>query len=99
MHSTQIVESQGSQSQLVRAEVTGAYSNPPRSVIDKDLTSLSVLQARNVPHIKTFLGRKREYFVTIGYQATTKKAKKTKKTKSVQIEGQTAVWNQPLDAL
>jgi hypothetical protein len=39
---------------------------------------------------------KREYFVTVAYQAT---KKKTKRTKSVQIEGQMAVWNQTLDAL
>ncbi|KAF8265520.1 hypothetical protein EI94DRAFT_1831160 [Lactarius quietus] len=77
--STQVDKSQGSQSSLVRVEVT-------------------VLRAHNVPHIKTVFGGKREYFVTIVYQATTKKAKKTKKTKSVQIEGQTAVWNQTLDA-
>ena len=48
MNSTQIVESQGSQLQLVCAEVTGAYSNPPQSGIDKDLTSLLVLRAGNV---------------------------------------------------
>jgi hypothetical protein len=57
---------------------------------------LLVLRALNVPHIKTIFGGKREYFVTIAYQAT---KRKTKKTKSVQIEGQTAVWNQTLDAL
>jgi len=58
---------------------------------------LLVLRARNVPHINTIFGGKRDYFVTIAYQATTKKTKK--RTKSVQIEGQTAVWNQRLDAL
>ena len=99
MDSSQIAEPQGSQSQLVSAEVTGAYSNAPRSGIDKDLTSLSVLRARNVPHTKTLFGGKREYFVTVAYQATTKKSKKTKKTKSVQIEGQMAEWNQTLDPL
>ena len=58
--------------------------------------ALLVLRALNVPDIKTIFGGKRDYFVTIGYQAT---KKKTKKTKTVQIEGQTAVWNQTLDAL
>ncbi|KAN0128709.1 hypothetical protein V8E53_013430 [Lactarius tabidus] len=58
---------------------------------------VTVLQALNVPHIKTKFGGKREYFVTVAYQVTTKKTKKTKKTKSVQSEGQTAVWNQTLD--
>jgi hypothetical protein len=57
---------------------------------------LSVLRALNVPLIKTIFGGKREYIVTIAYQTT---KKKTKKTKSVQIEGQAAVWNQTLDAL
>jgi len=76
MGSAQPAEAQGSQSELVRVEVT-------------------VHQAGNVPHIKTILGVKREYFVTITYQVT---KKKTKKTKSVQIEGQTAVWNQSFDA-
>jgi len=58
---------------------------------------LLVLRARNVPQFKTILGVKREYFVTIAYGATTKKTKK--RTKGVQIEGQTAVWNERLDAL
>jgi len=58
---------------------------------------LLVLRAHNVPQFKTILGVKREYFVTITYRATTKKTKK--KTKGVQNEGQTAVWNQTLDAL
>ena len=69
---------------------------PSHSCLDKYLISLLVLQALNVRHIKTIFGGKREYFVTIAYQMT---KKKTKKTKSVQIEGQTAVWNQTLDAL
>ena len=55
-----------------------------------------VLRADNVPYIKTF-GVKREYFVTISHGVTTKKT--TKKTKSVQIDGGTAVWDQRLDAL
>ena len=66
--------------------------------IDKDLISLLVLQALNVPYIKNIFGGKREYFVSIGYQATKKKLKKTK-TKSVQIEGQMVVWGQSLDPL
>jgi hypothetical protein len=90
----QVTESQGG-----HVEVTGAYLNPAGARIDKDLISPSVLRALNVPHIKTIFGGKREYFVTIAYQATTKKEKKTKKTKSVQSEGQTAVWNQTLDPL
>jgi hypothetical protein len=57
---------------------------------------LLVLRALNLPHIKAIFGGRREYFVTITHQAT---KKKTKKTKSVRIEGQTAVWNQTLDAL
>ena len=40
---------------------------------------------------------KREFFVTLAYQATSEKIKR--RTKSVQIEGQTAVWDQRLDAL
>jgi len=55
---------------------------------------LLVLRARNVPHIKTTFGGKREFFITIAYGATTKKTKKRTK-----IEGQTAVWNERLDAL
>ena len=88
---TQIAESQGR-----HVEVTGAYLNPNRAGIDKDLISLLVLRALNVPNIKTIFGGKRECFVTVGYPATKKKAKKTK---SVQIERQTAVWNQTLDPL
>ncbi|KAH9040717.1 hypothetical protein EDB85DRAFT_66772 [Lactarius pseudohatsudake] len=59
---------------------------------------VTVLRARNVPHIKTTFGRKREFFVTIAYGATTKTEKQTKKrTKSVHTDGQTAVWDQRLD--
>ena len=57
---------------------------------------LLVLRAHNVPYIKTF-GAKREYLVTISDGVTTKKT--MKKTKSVQIEGETVVWDQRLDAL
>ena len=89
-HSTQIIESQ---SQLGRVEVTGAYLIPTRSTVCKYLL---VLRAHNVPHIKAF-GVKREYFVTIIDGATTKKT--MKKTKSIQIVGDTAVWDQRLDAL
>jgi hypothetical protein len=64
---------------------------------DKHLISLLVQQARNVPLHKTTFGRKREYFVTIAYQATTNKSE-TKRTKGAQIEGQTVVWDQKLDA-
>ena len=71
----------------------------PRFGIDKDLICLSVLRARNVPNIKTRFGGKRKYFVTVAHQATKRKAKKTKKTKSVQIEEQAVEWNQTLDAL
>ena len=70
---------------------------PTLSGLNKYLITFLVLRARNVPHIKTIFGVKREYFVTIAYRAITKKTKK--RTKSVQIEGQTAVWNQRLDAL
>jgi len=55
---------------------------------------LLVLRAHKVPDIKTLFGVKREFFVTT---ATTKKTKR--RTKSVRIEGQTAEWNQTLDAL
>ncbi|KAH9020771.1 hypothetical protein EDB84DRAFT_554313 [Lactarius hengduanensis] len=80
--STQIAESQGSQSQPISVGVT-------------------VIRARNVPHIKTSFGRKREFFVTIAYGATTKKTKRQteKRTKGVHIDGQTAVWDQRLDTL
>jgi hypothetical protein len=57
---------------------------------------LLVLQAHNVPRIKT-LGVTKEYFITISYEETTKKT--MKKTKSIPIEGQTVVWDQTLDAL
>ena len=67
-----------------------------RSCLDKYLITLSVLRALNVPQFKTIFGGKREYFVTIAYQTT---KKKTKKTRSVQIEGQAAAWDQRLDAL
>ncbi|KAH8988084.1 hypothetical protein EDB92DRAFT_2104794, partial [Lactarius akahatsu] len=53
---------------------------------------VTVLRARNVPHIKTTFGRKKEFFVTIAYGATTKTGKQTKKrTKGVHTDGQTAL--------
>ncbi|KAH9054315.1 hypothetical protein EDB87DRAFT_1825201 [Lactarius vividus] len=60
---------------------------------------VTVLRARNVPLSKTTLGRKREYFVTITCEATTKKTKKQtmKRTKGAQIDEQTVAWNQRLD--
>jgi hypothetical protein len=57
---------------------------------------VTVLRADNIPRIKAF-GVKREYFVTIAYGATTKKIKKKTRNVTVQIEGQTAFWNQTLD--
>ncbi|KAH9053288.1 hypothetical protein EDB87DRAFT_1574387 [Lactarius vividus] len=75
------------------AESQGSQSQPIS-------VGLTVIRARNIPHIKTTLGRKREFFVTIAYGGTTKKTKKQteKRTKSVHIDGQTAVWDQELDA-
>ncbi|KAH9051827.1 hypothetical protein EDB87DRAFT_647937 [Lactarius vividus] len=60
---------------------------------------VTVLRARNVPQFKTTLGRKREYFVTITCEATTKKTKKQamKRTKGAQIDEQTVAWDQRLD--
>jgi len=70
---------------------------PTCSDLDKHVISFLVLRAHNVPHIKTTFGGKREFFVTIAYQAPTRKTKR--RTKSVQIEGETVVWDQRLDAL
>lgn len=97
MDSNEIAQSQ--RSQPIRVEVTGAYyiPIPSRSDFDNLLISLLVQQARNVPLYKTTFGRKREYFITIAYQATN--MSETKKTKGVRIEGQTVVWDQKLDAL
>ena len=88
---TRISEHQGEQ--LQRVEVTGACFNPSCSTLCK---CLLVLQAHNVPHIKT-LGVTKKYYATISYGVT---EKETMKTKSVQmIEGQTVVWDQALDTL
>ena len=86
-----ISEHQGEQ--LQRVEVTGACFNPSCETLCKCLV---VLRAHNVPHIKT-LGVTKKYYATISYGVTKKKT--TKKTKSVQIEGQTVVWDQTIDAL
>ncbi|KAH9025480.1 hypothetical protein EDB84DRAFT_1580022 [Lactarius hengduanensis] len=61
---------------------------------------MAVIRARNVPYIKTTFGGKRESFLTIAHGATAKKTKKQskKRTKSVHIDGRTAVWDQMLDA-
>jgi hypothetical protein len=95
--STKIAPSQGSQSQPIRVDVTGAYYIPASSPSDFDklFMSLLVQQARNVPLYKTTFGRKREYFVTIAYQETSE----TRRTKGVRIEDQTVVWDEKLDAL
>ncbi|KAH9069403.1 hypothetical protein EDB83DRAFT_2674423 [Lactarius deliciosus] len=75
------------------AESQGSRSQPLS-------VEVTVLRARNVPQFKTTFGGKREYFVTITYGTTTKKTKKQtkRKTKSVQIDGQTVAWDQRLDA-
>src|SRR6266702_1387624 len=52
-----------------------------------------VLRADNIPHIKRKLRPKRRFFVTVTNLVT------TKKTESVQINGQTVHWNQRLGAL
>jgi hypothetical protein len=91
MDSTQI-ESQGGQ---LRVEVTGVCLDPDSFTFSKYSI---VLRADNIPRIKAF-GVKREYFVTIAYGATTKKIKKKTRNVTVQIEGQTAFWNQTLDPL
>ncbi len=52
-----------------------------------------VLRVDNTPHIKRKFGPKRRFFVTVTNLVT------TKKTKSVQISGQTVQWNQRLGAL
>jgi hypothetical protein len=57
-----------------------------------------VLRASNVSQLKTAFGGAREYYVAVADQATPKKEKKTK-TKGVEVEEQTVVWNQTLDAL
>ncbi|KAH8991008.1 hypothetical protein EDB92DRAFT_706652 [Lactarius akahatsu] len=74
------------------AESRGSQSQPIG-------VGVTVIRARNIPHIKTTFGRKREFFVTIAYGATTKKTEKQteKRTKSVRIDGRTAVWDQRLD--
>src|SRR6266702_7328222 len=52
-----------------------------------------VLRTDNIPHIKRKFYSKRRFFVTVTNLAT------TKKTESVQINGQTVQWNQRLGAL
>ncbi|KAH9031022.1 hypothetical protein EDB85DRAFT_2275539, partial [Lactarius pseudohatsudake] len=51
---------------------------------------VTVLRAHNIPYIKRSFDRKRQFSVTVTDLVT------TKKTKSVQIEGHTVQWNQPL---
>ncbi|KAH9061812.1 hypothetical protein EDB83DRAFT_2552173, partial [Lactarius deliciosus] len=76
---------------------TGSTQNA-ESRRGRSRVEVTVFQARNVPHIKTTFGKKRKFFVTIAYGATTKTRKQTKKrTKSVHTDGQTAVWDQRLD--
>ncbi|KAH9054119.1 hypothetical protein EDB87DRAFT_139742 [Lactarius vividus] len=74
MNSTQVSGSQGSRSQPEGAE----------------RVEVTVIRAHNVPQFGSILSVKTEYFVTIAYVVTTKKAKKKTKTKSVQIDGQMA---------
>ncbi|KAH9069698.1 hypothetical protein EDB83DRAFT_2550971 [Lactarius deliciosus] len=80
----------------ISTQITGSQGSrsQPLSV------EVTVLRARNVPQLRTTFGRKREYFVTISYGATTKKTKKQakKRTKSVHIDGQTLTWDERLDA-
>ncbi|KAH9028779.1 hypothetical protein EDB85DRAFT_1589288 [Lactarius pseudohatsudake] len=82
----------------IHTQIPGSQGTSSRSrPVSVEVT---VLRARNVPQFKKTFGGKREYFVTITYGTTTKKTKKQnkKRTKSVHIDGQTAVWDQRLDA-
>ncbi|KAH9045854.1 hypothetical protein EDB83DRAFT_1549241 [Lactarius deliciosus] len=74
------------------AESQGSQSQPIS-------VGVTVIRARNVPHVKTTFSRKRKFFATIAYGATTTRTKKQteKRTKSVRIDGQTVVWDQRLD--
>ncbi|KAI9449451.1 hypothetical protein BJY52DRAFT_1192574 [Lactarius psammicola] len=54
------------------------------------LVEVTVLLAHNVPHIKKKFGLKTRFFVTVTSHAV------IKKTKCVQIDGQTVHWNQRL---
>ncbi|KAH9069788.1 hypothetical protein EDB83DRAFT_2314155 [Lactarius deliciosus] len=52
-----------------------------------------VLRAHDLPRIKKQFGPKKRFYVTVTNHTT------TKKTESVQVDGQTVHWNQELDAL
>ncbi|KAH8990562.1 hypothetical protein EDB92DRAFT_2103973, partial [Lactarius akahatsu] len=98
-HSASTLRNWGGQlwSDVRSKTVHGQHSNA-ESRRDRFRVEVTVLQARNVPHIKTTFGKKREFFVTVACGATTKTRKQTKKsTKSVHTDGQTAVWDQTLD--
>ncbi|KAH9028886.1 hypothetical protein EDB85DRAFT_1578827 [Lactarius pseudohatsudake] len=53
---------------------------------------VTVLRAHNLPRIKKRLGLERRFYVTVTNDT------KTEKTKSVQIDGPTVRWDQPLGA-
>jgi hypothetical protein len=54
---------------------------------------LSVLRAKNLPRLKTFLRKKRKFYATIIYRET------TTRTRSVRSMGQCVEWNERMDAL
>ncbi|KAI9439123.1 hypothetical protein H4582DRAFT_1946990 [Lactarius indigo] len=73
---------------LDSAQITDPQGRQPQLVC----VEVAVLQAHNIPHIKNRFGGKTRFYVTIAHNTT------TRKTEGVQIEGQTAQWDQKLDA-
>ena len=65
-----------------------AFSFPQESTI-----SFLVVRAENLPDIHRSLRMKRRFFVTVTYQAT------TRKSASVKIDRQWVEWNEKLDPL
>ena len=73
--------------------MTGTYLNSDVWWPNRKITPPSVIRAQNLPRLKNAVGKKRQFFVTVTSEIT------TKKTAAVRSVGQTVRWDETLGAL
>jgi hypothetical protein len=89
-----ISSAQASETQptLLPLQITGTYPDDPALII-LELLPPPVLRAHNLPRLKTLLGKKRQFYVTVTY------GESAKRTRSVRSVAQRVEWNEAVDAL
>ena len=80
------------QRSLLQLEVTGTYLSDP-ALMSTKFPLPSVLRAHNLPLLKNFVGKQRQFYVAVTYAA------RTWRTRSMRSVGQGVEWNENIDAL